>query len=348
MSEFQYEALARASTEIRLVVIEPALFQEDDIQCELEVVDIANAKYEALSYAWGDATSKSPISLNSKSFEVTTNLERAIRNLRIQSSDPFQKRKLWIDAICIDQGNDVERSEQVQRMSSIYRSADRVVIWLGEYHEPEDELVKFDMSIWGFDHLEHASLDTTREAFKLAKDLATEYDFETHEWAAEGAVQPTLDARCWAYLDVLCRRSWFRRLWVIQEVLMAQHAVVVCGHAETTWRILEGAGETMTAYVIVPTKAPIGTLPFIPNLNPDPLAAVALTGIDRANVMVLIRETSRSEATDYRDRLYAVRSLLEVDADDIDVDYSKTAIEVYRDWARKRIIRTGRLDVMSV
>ncbi|KAH9203309.1 heterokaryon incompatibility protein-domain-containing protein, partial [Leptodontidium sp. 2 PMI_412] len=178
-SEFHYEPLTNPSTEIRLVALGPALLDEDEIRCELETVDITSTKYEALSYAWGDATIKSPIMLCGQPFPVTTNLERALRSLRKQSNDYAHKRILWIDAICINQGNDVERSEQVQRMGSIYKSAACVLVWLGGYHELEDDSVKFCISTWGFDRLDPGDLETTKDSFKLAEDLFKELDSAT-------------------------------------------------------------------------------------------------------------------------------------------------------------------------
>ena len=120
---FRYEQLKDPSTEIRLVILEPAESAYDEIKCRLEIIDIDDAVYEALSYSWGNAVTRAPISLNNQHFDVSPNLEGALCSLRRQSNDPSHIRKMWIDAICIDQHNNVERSSQVQRMNSIYMSA---------------------------------------------------------------------------------------------------------------------------------------------------------------------------------------------------------------------------------
>jgi hypothetical protein len=39
---------------------------------------------------------------------------------------------LWIDALCIDQGQNDERNHQVQQMGSIYSGAQRVIAWIGK------------------------------------------------------------------------------------------------------------------------------------------------------------------------------------------------------------------------
>ena len=58
---------------------------------------------------------------------VTLNLFKALQHLRLDTAP----RVLWVDAICIDQDNIPERDAQVQLMGNIYRTAGRVIVWLG-------------------------------------------------------------------------------------------------------------------------------------------------------------------------------------------------------------------------
>ena len=90
---------------------------------------IEQEPYEALSYVWGDATITTPIYIGPlrTTFDVTTNLECALSHLRYPNKD----RLLWVDAICIDQSNDNEKSHQVRMMREIFGGADRVLAWLG-------------------------------------------------------------------------------------------------------------------------------------------------------------------------------------------------------------------------
>ncbi|KAF4625929.1 hypothetical protein G7Y89_g12234 [Cudoniella acicularis] len=59
------------------------------------------------------------------------NLDNALRVLRNHDTP----RCLWIDALCINQKDDAEKSVQVALMGSIYSKALRVVIWLGAENE---------------------------------------------------------------------------------------------------------------------------------------------------------------------------------------------------------------------
>jgi len=58
-----------------------------------------NLQYEALSYYWGNPKVTEEIIVNNCPLQVTTNLASALRVL----SKNGMGRKLWIDAICINQ-----------------------------------------------------------------------------------------------------------------------------------------------------------------------------------------------------------------------------------------------------
>jgi hypothetical protein len=82
---------------IRLVSIEPGE-GEDDIHYTLEVIRSNSAfKYSALSYRWGSPVDTVPIVLEGQTFQVTTNLEAVLLQLR----QPSTREVLWIDALCL-------------------------------------------------------------------------------------------------------------------------------------------------------------------------------------------------------------------------------------------------------
>lgn len=105
-------------------------------------------KYEALSYTWDTESVTShntvPISLNGYSFAVTANLESALRHLRHDVSS----RTFWIDAICIDQGNNAEKEQQVRVMHQIYDRAQHVIVWLGPESANSDLAMTFAQEIY--------------------------------------------------------------------------------------------------------------------------------------------------------------------------------------------------------
>ncbi|KAF8859326.1 heterokaryon incompatibility, partial [Acephala macrosclerotiorum] len=84
--------------------------------------------YEALSYVWGESDPPCWILCNGQRKSVTPNLGAALRRLRYKE----KWRLVWIDAICVNQEDLDERSQQVMLMRNIYSPARRVIVWLGE------------------------------------------------------------------------------------------------------------------------------------------------------------------------------------------------------------------------
>ncbi|KAE9377251.1 HET-domain-containing protein [Stipitochalara longipes BDJ] len=83
--------------------------------------------YDALSYVWGAKSENISIVCDKKSIAITKNCDEALRYIRRHNED----RMLWVDAICINQSSDAEKSRQVELMGHIYKSASTVTIWLG-------------------------------------------------------------------------------------------------------------------------------------------------------------------------------------------------------------------------
>jgi hypothetical protein len=121
--------------EIRIAEIRSASSEHEDLHCHLIHVPRDNPEeYQALSYAWGPPHERGlgQIYLEGTPHPVTRTMEIALRKLRRTSGEP--PLMLWIDALCINQGDDEEKCEQVEKMRTIYQRAREVAIWLG----PED------------------------------------------------------------------------------------------------------------------------------------------------------------------------------------------------------------------
>lgn len=117
-------------------------------------------------------------------------------------SDVFSAHDIWIDSICINQNDILERNAQVALMASIYQSARSVIIWLG----PADE-------------------ETKRVLTPLSKDEISRQ--------AKGEMQATdreaLHERKRLAWSLLAERSWFQRRWVVQELCLATQFEMYCG-----------------------------------------------------------------------------------------------------------------------
>lgn len=196
--------------EIRLLILEPAPVSDPGVHVRLVQCRPQSAPtYDALSYVWGDQTRKTTISLDGKPFQITANLIWALQRAR----DPHEARVLWADAICINQLDLQERSRQVAMMGSIFSSARRVLVCMGDPpHSGEDEDVSSLMNgfalLWG----RHAHIPPLQQDDPLRNDPR------------------------WRSMATLMQLPWFRRAWVIQEVGLARDPRVLYGRCEFGYR----------------------------------------------------------------------------------------------------------------
>ncbi|KAL6888021.1 heterokaryon incompatibility domain-containing protein [Trichoderma evansii] len=133
---------------------------------------------------------------------------------------------LWIDGICIDQTSIAERSAQVALMRDIYKQAAEVVVWLGE----EDEASKTAIQ-----YLEDIALMTVDKE-RMERCLPLLVGLQVKK-VSDDPIGP------------LFKRSWFSRMWTIQEVtLPSQHQVqVLCGSILLPWMYLAIALDMLRA-----------------------------------------------------------------------------------------------------
>jgi hypothetical protein len=128
---YKYRPLAESDA-IGLYEIQPSRASRSILQDHLihttltECRDEAIEHFIALSYVWGDASDTTTILADEKPLLATKTLEVALRHLR----DHKRVLRVWADAICINQSNNLERNTQIQQMGSIYQSAPHTVIFL--------------------------------------------------------------------------------------------------------------------------------------------------------------------------------------------------------------------------
>lgn len=133
--------------------------------------------------------------MNGTSCRITTNLESALRHLRTKGY-----ARLWVDAVCINQDDKAERSQQLLWMGSIYRRAKEVVAWVGDEDGSSTTVME-----------SLASLDSSLLVASSLSNL--EFD---------------------ALVDFLERPYW-RRIWIIQELALAKHTTIQCGTRQMDW-----------------------------------------------------------------------------------------------------------------
>jgi hypothetical protein len=210
--------------------------ENDRVCCTLKHVSLINPpEYVALSYCWGDPSITKEISVNGVTVQVTSNLESALRHI-------FCHYKcLWVDAICINQQDKVERSQQLLWMGSIYRRAEKVAAWIGQ--EAGDS--------------------------NLAVDFIQNFHSRSMAPGFELQVEANLPPATYSALMWLLDQPYRRRVWVIQEIALSRATMVHCGHLYFPWRSLASTVDTICK------SHTLGSSP--PGKESDPTKTLAMT-----------------------------------------------------------------------
>jgi Heterokaryon incompatibility protein (HET) len=210
-----YAPLDPDSHEIRLLRILPSPDKNNAIHLTLEVA-ILDSKllYRALSYEWGQPDIGSPstrVYLNSHDVPTTPNLRLALAHLE---EGPYY----WIDALCINQSDKSERGHQVQQMTRIYQQAYGIDVWLG-LEEANSRL--------GIDLINQAE-SAWSEARIMAKGSIVKA-----RWV-EARLADRAYAAHWEGLRQVFQRSYWKRLWIIQELVVTLNPDAVLLHCGST------------------------------------------------------------------------------------------------------------------
>ncbi|KAH7114192.1 heterokaryon incompatibility protein-domain-containing protein [Dendryphion nanum] len=295
--------------QIRLLKVQPEADGSQDIQCELETVNLKdNPSYVALSYTWGPPTAEAAdsgvtsiptyaIRCNGYAILITKNLYDFI--WRFRHNPELNLQRLWVDSICINQQDPVERSTQVSFMASIYHSADTVIAWLGE----EDVYTQESFAL-------------IRTLATLCKDCSKQIMPKNMSSEAFGVILgPLADDRVWNSLRRFWRRRYFRRTWIIQEVALAKKVIAKCGSHILDWDYIVEASRFLTVTpwarflnsgVHEPTDREYSNhaLPLYLNAN----SKLEKSGRSHALLYALVR-ARRFECSDLRDKVYALLGL---------------------------------------
>jgi hypothetical protein len=128
-ASYQYQKLTEPDA-LRLVLLLPSPDLQSPLNCELLSTTLSNYEnglldhYTALSYVWGDASRRVVIKVGGQTLSITESLETALRHLR----DASRTRRIWADAIYINQEDFEERNQQVRQMASVYAVAQHTII----------------------------------------------------------------------------------------------------------------------------------------------------------------------------------------------------------------------------
>ena len=329
-------------SEIRLLFIRPALCFGYPIICSLITLDYtaAESQYEALSYVWGMSKGMyfRPITVNNKSYQITPNLDSALRHLRHRD----RERVLWVDAICLDQNNVEEKNRVVPEMHMIYGSAKRVLAWVGKANMSTAitiDLVK--------------NLSETRNEIvsqNLHGNERRDYLVNLVRWKQANGYLPTSESELWETVNSLFSHEWWERVWTLQEVVHARKYKLMWG--STT-------ADTVTGHDLANAIQLMRHLDMY-GLVSDSVAETLWESFSKSwqlmeiekfrrglhkrqsiSLAAALAASRRRNATNKRDHVYGCLSLANAVQSSIRVDYSNETLQVFED-ATRALIEEGR------
>jgi hypothetical protein len=292
------------------------------------------AGFEAVSYSWGisnhihdiDVVDEQCATKSRGTTSVGSNLYNMLRYLK----DPEVSRPLWIDAICINQEDLEEKSEQIRRMRDIFFFADRTIIWIGD--GSEDSI----MALFNLDYIGKQIEYLAAEGTYMPSPSCSE-----REWYKSGLPLP-LDRKDWNRILALLRRPYFERLWVLQELQMAnQESIVQCGgaRAQYPWsNVRRGLLRCFADREYVAEWAPLHWLRDIYN-------AFGVSGdLTLESPAYLFEVASMRKCSDPKDKIFGLLGLLPHRLRALlKTQYESTVTEIYKDAFLKTVEATQRL-----
>ena len=312
-TSYQYEPFSDSHGEqIRLLRVWRS--HTGAVSCSLQTCSLDEHEYHALSYTWGPEHPTYNIEIDGKEFQIRENLYWFLHHCALGQVKYYSRRMptyrhetscyLWIDQISINQESIAEKSQQVQFMSEIYRTASTVIIWLGKDTGGGKECIDFLRE----------GPDNYRAQFELSDE-----EFS--------AIPPSMrfGARLRKAARLLGEQPYVKRRWIIQEFALARKFCLLWGAS--------GVGLEESDLVFVLSRLHLNKRnedPFehLFDLRGEVLAA-GPKGLDRPLIEIAAQFID-SECGDPHDIFYALQGLLRKEHR-IPVDYDRTVEDIFWD-----------------
>lgn len=333
MQSNPYHYIALEPDEIRTVMIQPG-GRKDHLLCTIEQHKLTELpEYEAISYAWGTPKRNRLLRVDERQLWITPNAESILHHLR----SPSQPRRVWIDGICINQENGIERSQQVSLMHSVYSRASMVLIWMGKSDAHTSGVFQF-----------FSLVDQLRSS-ELVKDKTKEESLQNEKLGL--ASNPDIGNKCFkdhesdnfSRISAFADRPWFHRAWTFQEACLSVNSQIMCGQDQLPLHIFISAVLYLTSHgmstIFGQTTDTITALANFAAANPT----------NRTSYLSLLLPLTRNlQTTDPRDKVFALLGMIDRTALPVPTpSYAVSVSEVYTLTTRAMITQEGALSVLS-
>ncbi|KAF3057024.1 Heterokaryon incompatibility protein 6, OR allele [Daldinia childiae] len=333
MERYEYQHLPDRRS-FRLLSLLPGNDPADLIRCQLQVHSLTEdgqiPQYTALSYVWGDPSFNICIECEGGMLPVNKGCFYALRALRDSLRDPDQDLDFtpyfWVDAVCINQLNDNEKSAQVRLMGDIFRLAGTVLCFIGDTYTQ--------------DNMYAPNLLGARAGVR--KQLFLQSPRDESSWNVNGDIIGIDNLRESAIRKLVESQYW-TRLWTFQEALLSHRKIVFSGKNMIEWEYVgtllqqaaakrEGLNQSLPKAIhfhTLTTGSPIlrHLLDRGDTMTTKPFSK-SLTRSLSLEISRLLSFSSELRTSDPRDRLFALAGLMTVLEVSLEfIDYS-TSMEL--------------------
>lgn len=312
MPAFEYPVLKDPKRSIRLLRIIPSS-TPSRIECLIRSCLLGKSQpFSAVSYTWGHDHSTSVIVLNGKPFPAPLTIRDFL--CQMLQNEKWSRRWFWIDSVCINQQDTIERNIQVSIMRQVYATAENVVVWLGPATE-ETNLV--------MDYI-------TRHSSTISPNKTTGWKYSQTKLQSLHYIWNSKEAK--AFL-MLCRIPYWTRVWIVQEIMFARHLFLFCGAKKVQWRMIDDIFLHLKSIQVMGWfhMHPYGT-EVLQSEAGVIFEEKRLWGNDPSNreigipITTLIQSYTHLQSTEKLDKVYA---LVGLSSDNIIIDYSVGITELH-------------------
>lgn len=330
--------------EIRLLSVLP-LAKEGDIyivNITMIIMPLTEGlAYHALSYVWGEASwlyeeSFLKVFVNGYPVHVTWNLASALSHMASRGLEDL----LWVDALCINQEDEEEKSQQVRLMGEIYKQASMTRVWLG----------------WPYDNAQLA-MDVMMEAEEHVEQNHDGRYFKRKgipqtplaDWFAEKHADEAYREH-WKALARLCQRSYWTRCWIVQEIVLSENVFLFCGELSVNIQALFAILREILVHRGGNFMEHQNLMPYILHRYPGSLRSAWRSHRTVKSKRYLYDNllTFRDhKCSQKRDRFYSLLGITKpYTGAELPVDYQIDETEVYIQVVKYIIEGTGNLDIL--
>ncbi len=295
-------------------------------------LDSLPVEYKAVSYSWGYPQSTEEVWFGKHKFLKVNPAAASMLRSVIALRDPSY---LWVDALCIDQNNLPEKGLQVRLMRDVFRSAKQVVVWLGDPSADSSLAMEFIVTLM------HAIQTLYRTGQPVTVESVTQ---------SESCEHPSFR---WEALNNLLERPLFERVWVIQELVVASDAMMICGPATVNWSFLAVVVTIMSAKGLqkLLRLRPDGDIPVGANGEMGVVATFGIKSRRNAGTKVTLQynllNCYQYKSTDPRDKVYALLGMSDDAADEeLDPKYDAPAEVCFANISRHIMARDSSLGLL--